>query len=423
MIKNSSKIPPFISLFSWALYDWAGSAFFSLIQTFLFAPYFIRHVARSEIEGSTQWGMTLGIAGILIALGGPILGSIADHSGSRKSWMGLFYLLCLVSTALLWYVKPEPSYIPLALLLISLGTIGSEFAFIFYNAMLPDLTTKKNVGIWSGIGWGMGYVGGMLCLMIALQAFINDKAWFALDGNQAESIRACFLLAAIWYGIFSLPIFMFTHVPIRKNESISKAVYSGIAQLKESLIKIKYYKSLAWFLAARMIYTDGLTSLFLFGGIYAAAVFQMSPRDILIFAIALNISAGIGAFVFSWCDFVWGSRKVIIVSLICLIFTTTIILLTKSLIVFWIFALLLGIFVGPLQSSSRAYWAKEIPEDRQNQMFGLFAFSGKATGFVGPILISLITHLTSSQRWGMSVIIPFFILGLFLMFKVRSEKA
>lgn len=148
-----------LTLFFWALYDWASSAFASLIQTFVFASYFTSSVAPNAIKGSSEWGLALGFSGIIIALGGPILGAIADHKGHRKGWMSIFYLLCLISTALLWYVKPETSYVLMALILVSLGTIGSEFAFIFYNAMLPDLVPKKSIGTWSGIGWGMGYLG------------------------------------------------------------------------------------------------------------------------------------------------------------------------------------------------------------------------------------------------------------------------
>lgn len=412
-----------LTLVFWALYDWANSSFATLIQTFIFASYFTGRVAPNKIQGSYEWGLALGISGIMIAFGGPIIGAIADHKGNRKGWMSIFYLLCFVSTALLWYVQPESSYIPMALILVSLGTIGSEFAFIFYNAMLPDITSKNNVGTWSGIGWGMGYIGGMVCLILALLAFNNQEAsWWILDESSAEPVRATFLLTAAWYGLFALPLFIFTPHSPSKKESLLSAIRLGLNQLKTSIQHIYHYRHLVWFLIARMIYTDGLTTLFLFGGVYAAGTFQMSPHDVLIFAVALNIAAGFGAFAFAWLDDFLGSKMVIIISLICLTVATLFMISVTSLKLFWTFGLMLGLFVGPLQASSRALMAKVTPKEKQNQMFGLFAFSGKATGFLGPLFVGLVTYWTANQRLGISTLVPFFIVGLLLLLKVPSEK-
>lgn len=412
-----------LTLISWAFYDWANSSFATLIQTFIFASYFTSRVASNNIQGSSEWGLTLGLSGIVIALSGPILGAIADHKGSRKGWMSIFYLLCLFSTALLWYVKPNPSYVPMALILVSLGTIGSELAFIFYNAMLPDITSKNNVGTWSGIGWGMGYIGGMTCLILVLLAFNNQEAsWWRLDENSAAPIRASFLLTAAWYGLFALPLFIFAPSPVGKKKSLLEAVRLGLDQLKTSFKHLHQYKDLTLFLLARMIYTDGLTTLFLFGGVYASGTFHMSPHEVLIFAIALNITAGVGAFAFAWMDDLLGSKNVIIISLTSLIIITISLLSVTSLQLFWIFGMLLGLFVGPLQSSSRSLMAKITPKEKQNQMFGLFAFSGKATGFLGPLFVSLLTYWTSSQRWGISTLVPFFIIGLLILLKTRFTE-
>ncbi len=412
-----------LALFSWAFYDWASSAFAALIQTFIFASYFTQSVAANNIQGSSEWGFALGIAGVIIAFGGPILGAIADHKGNRKSWIFVFYLLCFISTALLWFVKPDSSYVTMALILVSLGTIGSEFAFIFYNAMLPDLVPKKNVGRWSGIGWSFGYAGGMLCLILALVLFINQQeSWWILKSQDAEPVRATFLLTAFWFGLFALPLFFFTPDTKVKSVSLGQAINLGFDQLKTSILNIKHYKHLLWFLAARMIFTDGLTTLFLFGGVYAAGTFHMSTHDVLLFGIALNVTAGLGSFAFAWLDDFIGSRTVIMISLFSLIIFIALLLTVNTLTLFWIFGLLIGIFVGPLQASSRAFMAKVTPKEKQNQMFGLFSFSGKATGFLGPFFVGLATYWTGSQRWGISTLIPFFVLGLLFMLKVPSEE-
>ena len=276
------------TLIAWALYDWGSSAYATLIQTFIFASYFTRNVAANEIQGSYEWGLALGFSGLIIALGGPLLGAMADHKGNRKGWMSIFYILCFVSTALLWFVKPDATYVPMALILVGLGTIGSELAFIFYNAMLPDLAPEKKLGMWSGVGWSMGYFGGMACLILVLMAFFNQQnSWLRLNESLAEPARASFLLTALWYGLFGLPLFLLTPTPVAKKESLVKALHLGMDQLKNSVMQIHHYRHLVKFLIARMIYTDGLTTLFLFGGVYAAGTFKMSPHDVLIFAIAL----------------------------------------------------------------------------------------------------------------------------------------
>lgn len=263
----------------------------------------------------------------------------------------------------------------------------------------------------------------MTCLILALLAFINQQeSWWILNERSAEPVRAVFLLTAAWYGLFGLPLFIFTPTPQGKRESLVNAIKLGLNQLKSSIKEIYHYRHLVCFLIARMIYTDGLTTLFLFGGVYAAGTFHMTPHEVLLFAIALNVSAGIGAFAFAWLDDFVGSRTVIILSLVSLIIVTTFLLSVESMKLFWVFGVLLGIFVGPLQASSRALMAKVTPKEKQNQMFGLFAFSGKATGFLGPFFVSLMTYWTASQRLGISILIPFFVCGLLLILKVPPEE-
>jgi UMF1 family MFS transporter len=195
---------------SWAFYDWAGNAFNTVILTFVFAAYFIREVAENESMGTAQWGYTVGMAGLIVALLGPILGAMVDRSGRRKPWIAAFTLLCVTATTLLWFVRPSPAYVWRALLLVWLGTLGLEFATIFYNSMLPELVRPDRLGRWSGWGWSMGYIGGMLCLVAALFAFVMDDPWFGLDREAAGPERATFLFAAGWYLIFSLPLLLVT---------------------------------------------------------------------------------------------------------------------------------------------------------------------------------------------------------------------
>lgn len=406
-------------LFSWALYDWANSAFFAVIQTFVFATYFIQSVAENDTIGSTQWGNTISAAGLIIAFGGPLLGAIADQYGRRKPWIVGFTLLCIAATAGLWFVEPGTGFVLTALVLVFLGTVGSECAIIFYNAMLPDLAPKETVGRWSGWAWGLGYAGGMVCLLVALYGFIQVEAPpFGLNSDFSEPVRATFILVAVWYLVFSLPLFLKTPDEPRTGITFSKAMTDGWNQLRQSVGNLKKYRNILRFLIARMVFIDGLATVFAFGGIYAAGTFNMNTTEVLYFGVGLNVTAGIGAGLFAWIDDRIGSRRTMLISLGALIIITSAILLVTSVTWFYITGLILGIFVGPVQAASRTYMARVAPDHLKNQMFGLLALSGKVTAFIGPFLVGWLTFYAGSQRVGMSVIVALFVIGFVLLLRI-----
>ncbi|CCG96322.1 putative transporter, permease of the major facilitator superfamily MFS_1 [Marinobacter nauticus ATCC 49840] len=412
------------ALWSWALYDWANSAFFTIILTFVFAQYFSVSVIQDEVAGTRAWGNIVGIAGVVIAILAPILGAVADQSGRRKPWLISFTLLCVISSAMLWTVTPDQSQFWTAALWVGLGTLGAEFAFIFYNSMLPDLARPERTGRWSGWAWGLGYVGGIASLVVALYGFIEaDGTIFNLDRDAAEHVRATFVLVAVWYLVFALPAFFF--IPDRPSTGLGlgAATRAGLAQLKQSIAHVRQYRDIVRFLIARMLYTDGLATIFTFGGVYAAGTFNMSPTEVLQFAIALNVTAGLGALGFAWIDDALGGRNTILLSLVGLGCSAFAILVVDGATAFWIWGMILGIFVGPLQSASRSHLARVAPPHLQTQMFGLFAFSGKATAFAGPLLVGWVTSVTDSQRWGMSTILLFLLIGFVLMLKVPATEA
>lgn len=417
--QGSTRPAPTSGLVAWALYDWGGSAFATIVQTFVFAAYFTRTVAEDERIGTALWGNTLSIAGVMVAIAGPILGAVADQSGRRKPWIIAFTLLCVGATALLWLVRPSPEYLWLALALLAVGTLGEEIAVIFYNAMLPQLVPQSHIGRWSGWGWSAGYVGGLLCLVVALVAFVEaDNPWFPLERESAQHVRATFLLAAGWYLLFALPLFALTPDTPRTGKPARAAVRDGLRQLRGTIVHVRRYRHIVHFLIARMIYIDGLATLFAFGGVYAAGTFDMKESDVLLFGIALNISAGIGAAGFAWVDDWIGSKRTILLSLVGLIVPGTLILLVESQALFWTFGVLLGIFVGPVQAASRSFLARMAPAELRNEIFGLYALSGKATAFLGPLTVGWLTYLFDSQRIGMSAIIALFLIGLLLMLTV-----
>lgn len=408
-------------MWSWAMFDWANSAFFVIIQTFVFAAYFQRSIAADAISGTEQWGNMVSAAGLLIAFTAPILGAIADRSGRRKPWIAAFSLMSIVASFLLWYAEPSTEFLIYALVVTFIATVGAEYAFIFYNAMLPDLVPPSYMGRWSGWSWAMGFAGGIVCLLGALYLFIESGgAWLGLNTETLEHIRATFVFTAVWYLVFSIPMFLRTPDVPNNNLPVGQAIREGILQLKNSIKEARNYANIYRFLLARMIYNDAVILIYAFGGIYAAGTFGMDESQIIIFGIGLNVTAAIGAVGFSWMDDRSGSKKTILASLIGLIIPVTAILFVEDIFWFWIWGLMLGVFFGPVQAASRTLMGRLAPEDKRTEMFGLFAFSGKATAFIGPKLLGWVTVLFASQRIGMSVVLVLLALGFLLMLRVQE---
>lgn len=419
-IKKIKTFP--LSLVSWAFYDWANSSFAAVIQTFIFAAYFVNSVAINENIGSAAWGTVTGLSALVVALLSPILGAIADQCGARKLWLAAFTILCVIPTALLWFIKPDPEYTWMALWCVGIGAIGAEGAYIFYNAMLPELAPDSQLGRWSGWGWGMGYAGGMAALVLCLFAFINGgDSWFLLDTNSAEPVRATFILTAIWYSLFSIPIFLFTPRSPSNHKNLYQASIDGMHQLWTTLRQIRRYKTIVHFLVAKIFYVDGLATLFAFGGIYAATVFGMEQSEVLLFGIGMNLVAGFGAIALASLDDKIGSKKVILYSLVGMIIPGFLSLFVIEKWQFWVLGLSICLFVGPVQSSSRALMARISPIAMRRQMFGFYMLSGKATAFFGPLLYGWITYMTGSLRWGMSTIILLFVIGGIIMFTLPEK--
>jgi MFS transporter, UMF1 family len=412
-----------LGVFSWCLYDWANSAFSSVITTFVFATYFTEAVAESSTIGTAQWGRTLGLCGLLIAILSPVFGAVGDRGGRRKPWLAVFTLLCIVGTSLLWFIGPSPSNARGALVLFSVATLGFEFATVFYNAMLPDLVSEDYLGRVSGWGWGLGYVGGLVCLVIALLVFVQaEPPPFGLDRQSSEHIRATSLLVGAWYALFSLPVFLWTADRPSKGLTLRAAVVEGLRTLLGTLGNVRRDGSVVRFLVAHMIYADGLVTLFAFGGIYAAGTFGMDFSEVIWFGIALNVTAGIGSALFAWVDDKAGSKPTIVIALACLIGLGAVGVLAESKQAFWVFGMAVGVFVGPAQAASRSLMARLAPKDLQAEMFGLFALSGKATTFLGPLVLGMVTETFQSQRAGMASILGFFLVGLLLLLPVKEPR-
>ena len=447
------RYPPRSAVLGWMLFGWAVEPYFTLITTFVFAPYFATHVAADPASGQSLWGFATAAAGMLIALASPVLGAIADANGRRKPWIATFGALLVTGASLMWIGRPgDAGVIAPLLTAFAVATIGAEFAIVFNNAMMPSLVPPDKIGQLSGTGWAMGYIGGILSLILVLgflaaspesgHTLFGFTPLFGLDPVSHQGDRIAGPLTALWFVIFALPMFVLTpDFPPRR--SVRQALGEGLTDLRETLKDLPRRRSMAAFLLANMIYTDGLVSLFAFGGIYAAGTFGWNTIQIGTFGILLAIAGTFGAWLGGKLDDALGPHRVIAGSMLILLLAIVVILMVdRDSIIFirvappqpggGLFAapaekayLVLGGLIGmagaPLQAASRSLLIRMAPRERIAQYFGLFALTGKVTSFVGPLLVGIVTAVTASQKAGMAVLVVFFVAGLALLSRVRKQ--
>jgi len=405
-------------VFNFALYDFANSAFTTIIITFIFSTYFAKQIAPNPVLGQSYWGWAIGITGLLVALIGPLIGSFADKKNCTEFFIKLFTIICIILTSFLWFAKPSEKYLLYTLLVVASANFFYELSLIFYNSILKRISNSNNLGKSSGFSFALGYIGGILILIICIKVFIDNEVLpFGLSKENSENIRATSIVVALWYLVFSIP-FLF---------SLKKKIKNKIERSSNNIKKIKNLfwdkglNNLGKFLLARMLYADGLNAIIIMGGIFAVGVFNLEIKDLLVLSVLMNITAFIGAIIGGYANDKFSSKSVIIFSLLGLIFSSAIILFIKTKIFFLIFASINGFFIGPIQSASRVFITKSIDENNQASGFGLFALSGKLTSFIGPLLVSTLTYISNSQRIGFSAAIILLLIGLLILLKVKKN--
>jgi UMF1 family MFS transporter len=451
MLSDSSLTPPVAKrgVVSWMFYDWAAQPFFTVVLTFIFGPYFVSRLVGDPVLGQAAWGYTVTISGIAIALLSPVLGSIADASGSRKKWIGFFAIIKISALSLLWFAAPG-SALWLPMLCVILASIAAEFSIVFNDSMMSRLVGKADIGRISNTAWGLGYAGGLVALFIVLLLLAGNPATgktligvmplFGLDPALGEDARITGPLAAVWYFIFIIPMLLFTP-DTKSGLSLSAAVKTGLHELAGTLKELKQRSAILKFLVARMLYQDGVNGLLALGGVFAAGMFGWKTVEMGVYGILLLVVAILGCYFAGKIDTRIGSKKVVSISLVCLIIATLGIVSTgpgytlfgllqlstldsnglfgtaaeKAYIVF---GLLIGLVFGPAQASSRSYLARSVSVDEAGRFFGLYALSGRATSFLAPMAVASLTLLTDSARIGMCALIVFLVIGFLVLLTV-----
>ncbi len=446
-------------IFGWMLFDWAQQPYHTLIVTFVFAPYFASAVAPDPARGQELWGYAAGAGGLIIALMSPVLGAIADATGPRKPWVLGFSVLGVAGCWLLWYAVPGMAGLALVMLAIVLSLVGMEFAAVFTNSMMPYLVPRAELGRLSGSAWALGYLGGLVSLVLVLGFLAGQpdtgltlfgiEPLFGLDTAAREGDRASGPFTAIWYVVFVLPMFFWTP-DTKRRASASGAVRRGLKELGRTLRRLPHERSYFSFLMSSMFYRDALNALYSFGGIYAAGVLGWSIVQIGIFGIIANVTGAIGAWLGGRADQAFGPKPVVGVSNVVLTLCCLIVISTtrtdvffvpvaaaangSSLpdLVFYVAGALIGAAGGSIQAASRTLLVDQVERDRVTEAFGLYALSGRATSFIGPLAIGVATGLFASQalgfssedaqRIGVTPIIALFLIGLALLPWVKSRS-
>jgi MFS transporter, UMF1 family len=412
-------------IIAWSLWDWGSAAYNAVILTFVFSVY-LTDVVGDDLPGDVSanaWlGYAIGAAGLAIALLAPVIGQRTDAAGRRRLSVGIWTVLTVVTMAGLFGVVDDYRYLWLGLVLLGLGSIFFELASVSYNAMLAQVSTPATIGRVSGLGWAMGYFGGIVLLLAVYVGFIaGDGGALGLPTEGGLNIRVVALVAAGWFLLFALPLFVAVpEAPAQPDRPRRLGVVGSYRALFADLRALyRRDRHVVYFLGASALFRDGLAAVFTFGAVLAVSVYGIGAGDVLLFGVAANVVSAVGALVAGRIDDRAGPKAVIVGSLVGMLVAGTVLLLVSGPTMFWVFGLVLCLFVGPAQSSSRTYLARLAPAGQEGQLFGLYATTGRAVSFLAPTLVGVFTQLFAAERAGIVGILVVLGLGLLALAPVR----
>jgi len=406
--------------------------------TFVFTTYLSSSAFGNPARESELLGLFTAIAGVVIAVVAPVAGQRTDASGRRKLWLAInsgVVALCLLGTV---FVRNQPGYLWLGLACIAVGTVFYELAAVFYNSLLPLVSTRKTVGRVSAFGWSMGYFGGIVLLVLILGLFVlggtgTTSGLLHIPQAGGLYVRLAMLFATVWAVGFSIPVFLKVKVPPPTPELAAErtgflASYGMLLRNIRGIWRVS--PNTIGFLLASAIFRDGLTGVFTFGGVLGHVAFGLSATQVLMFGVAANVIAGVATVSSGALDDRLGPKPLIVASLTGMSACAILLFATRAQgpVVFWIFGLILSAFVGPAQSASRTFLSRIIPPGREGEVFGLYATTGRAAIWISPALYSLAiaispaTETAAKTSWGILGILVVILIGLAALLPVRPGQ-
>jgi UMF1 family MFS transporter len=436
---------------SWVLFEWGRNPYVLVITIYVYATYFSRDIVGDPVRGQALWAAFQGYAGLAVALLAPFLGAIADAGGRRKPWLMFFGSVLALSTACLWFGLPRGAGIGVfgVGLLVALGNLGYDGSLVFHGAMLPWLMPKDRIGRWSGLGYALGNLAGIVLLVFVLVfIYLPERPLFGLDRVTHEHERISGPLTATWFVLFSLPFFVFTPDRPASGVRASAAVRQGLTRVVHTARSLGHYRNVATYLAARLIYNDGLNVMLAFGGVYAAGVFHWGEVETALYGIVLSVFAALGGLLGGRLADRIGTRRALLLSVGGTILAALLLLGFAPDRLFFVIpyepgapavslpvfrtapelfyigsAALVAVCLVASYANSRAMLSRIAPEAKMTEFFGLYALSGEATAFAAPAAVAFATSLSGSQQWGLGPIILFLAIGFLVLTFVREERA
>lgn len=433
------------------LFEWGRNPYVLVITVYVYATYFARDIVGDPVRGQALWAAIQGYAGLAVAVAAPFLGAIADAGGRRKPWVGFFALLLMVCTAGLWFGRPGGEGLGLFGIgaLVALANLAYDGSLVFHGAMLPSLVPQPHIGRWSGLGYALGNLAGIVLLVFVLVSFyLPAQPLFGLVRATHEHERISGPLVALWFAVFSLPFFLWTPDSRSAGLRIGEAVRRGFASVAGTVKSLDQYRNVAAYLAARMIYNDALNVMLAFGGVYASGVFHWGAIESAVYGIILSVFAALGGLLGGRLADRIGTKRALQFSIAGTMLAAVLSLGFAPDRLLFVFPYVPGTQIVPLPlfgtapelfyiatvmgiavclvatyANSRAMMARIAPESRMTEFFGLYALSGEATAFVAPLAVAYATEASGSQQWGMAVIVAFLAVGFVGLSFVREERA
>ncbi|MEE8367661.1 MAG: MFS transporter [Thermoanaerobaculia bacterium] len=403
-------------IFGWAMFDFANSSYTTVIVTVAFSIYFTKMVAPGG-KADWLWGVAITISNLIVILLAPVMGAISDDSGRKKIFLFGTYVMCVLGTASLYWVLPGSIWLGVFLFVISnvAYSLGENFAAAF----LPELSTPENIGRISGFGWGLGYLGGLGCLLLVL-----PRVSAGFTPENLPNLRLTWLLTAAFFLVAGLPTFLLMRERAEQGPKRTLVAYArvGFSRLATSAHAFKHFSELGRFLAIFFVYSCGLMSVIAFAAIFAERNLGFSAKDLMILFIVLQLSSAVGAMGFGVMQDRLGAKVTIQLTLVLWLVLSVSTYLCTSKSVFWVISLAAGLGIGSLQAASRALVGLFSPLSKAGEFFGFWGLASRAAYALGPLVFGLVSSVSGSQHLALLVNGGFFLFGLWLMQYV-DEKA